>query len=220
MYKSHTKDPVAKYIVNNSLRLNDVQKSLINETMKLSYAVMLGSADSLQLLANMCKMIRAKKTLDIGMFTGYSALTIAQVLPPDGRVVTCDVSNQHEALAREHWRRAGVESRIDFRVGPAVNSLRRLLSDNAGEAGSYDFAFIDADKEGYADYYELCLRLVRPGGFIAFDNVLWGGAVLNEADQSSSTTALRQICQKLHADERVDVSILNSGDGVALAFVK
>uniref|UniRef100_A0A1I8J3V0 O-methyltransferase n=1 Tax=Macrostomum lignano TaxID=282301 RepID=A0A1I8J3V0_9PLAT len=139
----------------------------------------------------MCKMIRAKKTLDIGMFTGYSALTIAQVLPPDGRVVTCDVSTQHEALAREHWRRAGVESRIDFRVGPAVDSLRRLLSDNAGEAGSYDFAFIDADKESYADYYELCLRLVRPGGFIAFDNVLWGGAVLNEADQSSSTTALR-----------------------------
>ena len=153
--------------------------------------------------------------LEIGVFTGYSSLAVALALPAEGHIMACDVSEEYTAVARRYWAEAGVAERIELRLAPALETLDGLIA--AGAADSYDFAFIDADKEAYAEYYERALQLLRPGGLIAVDNTLWDGAVADPADQSADTVAIRAFNERLHQDARVDFSLVPIGDGLTLA---
>jgi len=160
------------------------------------------------------KLIGARQTLEIGVFTGYSALATALALPPDGRIIACDVNAEFTDIGRRHWEKAGVADKIDLRLAPATDTLDALIAE--GRSGSFDFAFIDADKTNYDNYYERCLQLLRVGGLIAIDNVLWDGEVARPA-QDADTAALQALNIKLHVDERVDLSLLSIADGVTLA---
>jgi predicted O-methyltransferase YrrM len=171
------------------------------------------SPDQGQFMALLIKLLGARRTIEIGTFTGYSALTVALALPDDGHVLACDVSDEYTRIGRQFWKQAGVGHKIDLVLAPALETLDARLS--AGEACSYDFAFIDADKSNYDGYYERCLKLVRVGGLIAFDNMLWGGAVAQPA-KDADTEALQALNAKLHRDDRVDLALLTIGDGLAL----
>jgi predicted O-methyltransferase YrrM len=162
------------------------------------------------------RLARARRCIEIGTFTGYSALTLALALPPRGRIVCCDLSEEWTAVARRYWKRARVAQKIDLRLGPALATLDALLA--RGGAGRYDFAFIDADKENYANYYERCLTLVRKGGLIAADNTLWGGTVAYPFTSDADTRAIRAFNRKLLRDRRVDIALLPIGDGLTLAL--
>ena len=168
-----------------------------------------------QFMALLVELIGAKRTLEVGVFTGYSSLCVALALPPGGRIVACDSSEEWTAVARRYWREAGVDGKIDLRLGPAVETLDSLLA--AGEAGRFDFAFIDADKTEYADYYERILELLRPGGLVAVDNVLWSGSVADPAKSDDDTVAIRAFNEKLLGDERVSLSLVPIADGLTLA---
>ena len=161
------------------------------------------------------RLIGAKRTVEVGTFTGYSALVVAEALPADGQVIACDVSAEWTAVGRPFWDRAGVASKIDLRLRPAVETLDTLIRD--GEAGNFDFAFIDADKANYDTYYERCLTLLRPGGVVGIDNVLWGGRVANEDANDVDTRAIRALNRKVQDDRRVQISMLPVGDGLTLA---
>ena len=161
------------------------------------------------------RLIGAKRTIEVGTFTGYSALVVAEALPADGQVIACDVSAEWTAVGRPFWDRAGVASKIDLRLRPAVETLDTLIRD--GEAGNFDFAFIDADKANYDTYYERCLTLLRPGGVVGIDNVLWGGRVANEDANDVDTRAIRALNRKVQDDRRVQISMLPVGDGLTLA---
>ncbi|HEX5082372.1 MAG TPA: class I SAM-dependent methyltransferase, partial [Blastocatellia bacterium] len=161
------------------------------------------------------KLIGAVKTLEVGVFTGYSSLCTALALPPNGRIVACDVSEEWTSVARRYWAEAGIADKVTLRVGPAVETLDALLAD--GQAGTFDFAFIDADKPNYDNYYERALKLTRKGGLIMFDNMLWSGKVADPSVQDDNTVALRALNEKLHHDERVFVSLLPLRDGISLA---
>jgi predicted O-methyltransferase YrrM len=167
-----------------------------------------------QFMALLVKLMGAKRCIEVGVFTGYSSLAVALALPPTGRIVACDVSEEYTQIARRHWEAAGVAGRIDLRIAPALETLDGLLA--AGDGG-YDFAFIDADKGAYADYYERLLALLRPGGLIAVDNTLWDGDVADAANQEPDTVAIRAFNEKLRDDERVDLSLVPIGDGLTLA---
>jgi caffeoyl-CoA O-methyltransferase len=156
-----------------------------------------------------------RRALEVGVFTGYSSTVVALAMPADGKLVACDISEEWTSVARRYWREAGVESKIDLHVGPALDTLDGLLA--SGHAGSFDFAFIDADKTSYDAYYERCLTLIRPGGLVAVDNTLWGGAVADAADQRESTLAIRHLNAKIAADSRVTASLVPIGDGLYLA---
>lgn len=168
-------------------------------------------------LALLVRLVGASTCLEIGTFTGYSALSVALALPEHGRLVALDVSKPYTDRARDYWREAGVDGRIDLRLGPGLETLDRMI---AGSEGPFDFAFVDADKPNYDGYYERALRLVRPGGLIAFDNVLWGGAVADPSVNDPDTAALRALNAKVHADPRVDMALATVGDGVLLARVR
>ena len=161
------------------------------------------------------RLIGAKRTVEVGTFTGYSALVVAEALPADGQVIACDVSAEWTAVGRPFWDRAGVADKIDLRLRPAVETLDTLIRD--GEAGNFDFAFIDADKANYDTYYERCLTLLRPGGVVGIDNVLWGGRVANEDANDVDTRAIRALNRKVQDDRRVQISMLPVGDGLTLA---
>ena len=166
-------------------------------------------------MALFAQSIGARKCVEVGTFTGYSALAVALALPPVGTIDACDISEEYMARAKRHWAAAGVAQKIHAHIGPAADSLKALLA--KGGEGAYDFAFIDADKTNYDTYYELCLRLLRKGGVIAIDNVLWSGAVVDPKVQDADTNALRAISAKLHADARVDVAMATIADGLYLA---
>jgi predicted O-methyltransferase YrrM len=168
-----------------------------------------------QFMALLVKLIGAARCIEVGVFTGYSSLAVALALPPTGRLVACDISQEYTAVARRYWVEAGVADRIELRIGPAMESLDALLAE--GGAGRYDFGFIDADKGGYPDYFERLLRLLRPGGLIAVDNTLWGGAVADPADEAPDTVAIRRFNERLRDDARVDLSLVPIGDGLTLA---
>jgi predicted O-methyltransferase YrrM len=168
-----------------------------------------------QLMQLLVRLMGARRTLEVGVFTGYSSLAVALALPEDGRILACDLSEEYTAIARRHWQAAGVAHKIELVIGPALATLDARLA--RGEAGRYDFAFIDADKGNYTGYYERALELVRPGGLIAVDNTLWGGAVADETDHSDDTVALRRFNQQLLGDGRVDLSLVPIGDGLTLA---
>jgi predicted O-methyltransferase YrrM len=161
------------------------------------------------------RLTEARKALEIGVFTGYSALAVASALPEDGKLIACDVSEEWTRIARRYWQEAGLSSRIDLRLGPAAETLAALLRE--GGAGSFDFAFIDADKDNNDVYYEACLKLVRPGGLIAVDNAIWGGRVADPAVQDAETEAIRALNLKMRDDPRVEACLLTVGDGVMLA---
>lgn len=167
------------------------------------------------LLQMLVRLLSARNTIEIGVFTGYSALAVALALPADGRVLACDVSDEYTRLARPFWERAGVTAKIELVLAPALQTRDRRLA--AGEAGRYDFAFIDADKANYDGYFERCLQLVRPGGLIALDNTLWSGRVAQAAEAGGDTAALQALNDRLVADERVDMALLPVGDGLTLA---
>lgn len=172
--------------------------------------------DQGQFMALLIQLIGAKKALEVGVFTGYSSLCIALALPSDGKLIACDISEEYTSIAKRYWKKACVTDRIDLRIAPALETLDQLLAD--GQANTFDFAFIDADKENYSNYYERALQLVRPGGLIAVDNVLWGGAVADPSVQDESTQAIRAFNQKLQWDERVSLSLVTIADGLTLAM--
>jgi predicted O-methyltransferase YrrM len=211
-------DAIVDYINEASLREGDVLRQLRAETSRMTMGGMQIGPDQGQFMALLVRLVGARKCLEVGTFTGYSSLVVALALPPDGKVVCCDVSEAYTAVARRYWAMAGVADKIDLRLAPAADTLDRLLAD--GEAGAFDFAFIDADKTGYDGYYEAALKLVRPGGLIIFDNVLWSGAVADPARNDEDTTALRALNLKLRDDARIDLSMLGIGDGVTLARVR
>lgn len=191
-----------------------LQQRLREETSRLPEARMQIGPDQGAFLAMMVRLIGAKRAIEIGTFTGYSALAVASALPEDGKLIACDVSETWTGIARRYWAEAGVADRIDLRLGPASATLEALL-ETCGE-NSFDFAFIDADKRSYDTYYEACLRLIRPNGLIAIDNVLWHGKIVDPAVQDEDTLALRAINQKVRDDNRVDHCLLTLGDGVLL----
>jgi caffeoyl-CoA O-methyltransferase len=207
---------VHRYLLEHSLREPAVCAELREATASHPHAGMQISPEQGQLMALLVQAIGAKRAIEIGTFTGYSALWVAMALPADGRLVCCDVNEEWTAIGQRFWAKAGVAPKIDLRIAPALETLDRLLA--AGGAGAYDFAFIDADKTGYDAYYERCLQCLRRGGLIAIDNVLWGGSVADPKRRSADTLALRALNRKIHRDERVAMSMLPVGDGVTLAL--
>ena len=207
-------DRLMQYVFAHSAREHPAQAALREATRTHPHAGMQIAPDQGQLMALLVKLLGAQRTIEIGVFTGYSALTVALALPPDGRVLACDVSDEYTRIGKPFWQQAGVQHKIDLVLGPALATLDARLA--AGEAGRYDFAFIDADKSNYDGYYERCLKLLRSGGLIAFDNTLWSGAVAKPA-KDADTRALQALNDKLHADERIDCALLTVGDGLTLA---
>ena len=209
---------LAGYIRSVSLREPEILRRLREETASHPMVSMQISPEQGQFMALLVAMLNAKRTLEIGVFTGYSSLAVALALPEDGRVTACDVSEEWTAIARRYWREAGVERKIDLRLRPAVQTLDDLIA--LGQGNGFDFAFIDADKANYANYYERCLTLLRPGGLIAVDNVLWSGKVADPAVNDEDTEAIRAFNLKLKNDERVWLSMLPIRDGLTLACKK
>lgn len=207
-------DSLYEYLLANSLREHPELAALREATRTHRRASMQIAPEQGQLMALLVKLLGARRTIEIGVFTGYSALAVALALPDDGRILACDVSDEYTRVAREYWQRAGVAHKIELVLAPAAQTLGARIA--AGDAGTYDFAFIDADKTGYDGYYEQCLQLLRPGGLIAIDNVLWKGAVAGPAD-SDDTRALQALNAKLHRDERIDLALVPIADGLTLA---
>jgi caffeoyl-CoA O-methyltransferase len=208
-------DRLYDYLLATSLREPPLLAELRAETAKLPMAGMQISPEQGQFMAFLVETIGARRTLEVGTFTGYSALCVALVLPAGGKVIACDISEEYTAVGRRYWQRAGVADKIDLRLAPALDTLGRLLAD--GGAGSIDFAFIDADKREYDGYYEAVLKLLRPGGLVAIDNVLWDGAVADPAKQDDDTRAIRALNEKVKTDARVSLSLVPIGDGLTLA---
>jgi len=208
-------DELAAYVLQVGTREPEVLTRLRDETAANPHHGMQIAPEQGAFLALLVELIGARRCIEVGTFTGYSSTAVALALPDDGRIVCCDVSEEWTAVARRYWREAGVADKIDLRIAPAAETLDRLLA--AGEEDTFDFAFVDADKTGYDGYYERALRLVRPGGLIALDNVLWGGEVLDEDSEDEATTAIRALNAKLADDERITLCLLPIADGVTLA---
>ena len=208
-------DAVLSYLRRVGMREHEDLRALREATASLPMAMMQISPEQGQFMALLIEMLGAKRCLEVGVFTGYSAMTVAKAMGPEGRVVALDVSEEFTAIARQHWQRAGVADQIDLRLAPAVDSLDAML--DAGEQNSFDFAFIDADKRNYQNYFDAALDLVRPGGIIAIDNVLWSGSVADSEDERPDTVAIRALNAALSKNERVTVSMVPIGDGLTLA---
>ncbi|MGH8112302.1 MAG: class I SAM-dependent methyltransferase [Rhodanobacteraceae bacterium] len=207
-------DTVYQYLLDHSLREHPEQVSLREATRSHPHGGLQISPEQGQLMALLVKLIGARRTIEVGTFTGYSALTVALALPADGKLLACDVSAEYTAIGKPYWQRAGVAQKIELVIAPAVQTLDARLA--TGEAAHYDFAFIDADKSNYDAYYERCLQLLRPGGLVAFDNTLWGGDVARPA-HDDDTRALQALNEKLHHDARIDLAMVPIGDGLTLA---
>lgn len=210
-------DKLYDYLLSVSLRETPLLKKLREETDLLESAAMQISADQGQFMALLLKMLNATRVIEIGTFTGYSAMVMALALPEDGEIICCDTSVEWTDIARRYWAKAGIEKKIDLRLAPALETLDSLVAD--GRSNSFDFAFIDADKINISNYFERCLQLIRPGGLIAVDNVLWGGAVADSANQETDTLAIREFNKRLVSDDRIDLSLVPIGDGLTLARV-
>jgi caffeoyl-CoA O-methyltransferase len=208
-------DSLYEYLLSVSLRESSLLRRLREETAVLPNARMQIAPEQGQFMALLVRLIGARRCLEVGVFTGYSSLAVALALPDDGRIVACDVSEEWTSVARRYWAEVGVAHKIDLRLAPALETLQRLRA--AGEAGTFDFAFLDADKENYLRYYELVLELVRPGGLIVADNTLWSGRVADPANSEAATVELRRFNERLLADDRVDLSVVPIGDGLTLA---
>jgi O-methyltransferase len=199
------------YLVGNSLRETPVQRALRAATRGIPGAGMQIAPEQGQFMQLLVRTLGARRCIEVGTFTGYSSLAVALALPPGGKIICCDLSEEWTSVARRYWKKAGVEKKIDLRIGPALETLTTLK-------GSFDFAFIDADKTSYARYFEHCLRLLRKGGLIAIDNTLWYGRVIDRRDRTADTRAIRAFNRKLHRDRRVELSLVPIGDGLTLAL--
>ncbi|HEX5829306.1 MAG TPA: class I SAM-dependent methyltransferase [Candidatus Limnocylindrales bacterium] len=208
-------DDVHAYVLAHGVREPAILARLRVETAAHPRAQMQIAPEQGAVLRLLVELLGARRCLEIGTFTGYSSLAVALALPPDGTIVCCDVSEAYTAIARRYWAEAGVAERVDLRIGPAVDTLDALLA--GGQAGTFDLAFIDADKRGYPAYWERCVELVRPGGVIAVDNVLWSGAVADPEVHDEDTLALREVNARIHADERVTPVLLAIADGMTVA---
>ena len=206
------------YLWEKGLDENPVLKRLREETENHPFALMQICPEQGALMANLVRLISAKKAIEVGTFTGYSALAVALALPEDGYLLACDISEEFTSIGKPYWEEAGVSENIDLQIAPAIETLKSKIED--GESNTYDFAFIDADKINYLNYYELCLDLIRPGGVIAIDNVLWGGSVIDSARTDEDTKAIREINDFIVSDKRVNISMIPVGDGVTLAVKK
>ncbi|MDP1708190.1 MAG: class I SAM-dependent methyltransferase [Gammaproteobacteria bacterium] len=209
-------DALYDYLIHVSVRETPLLTRLREETARDPLAVMQIAPEQGQFMALLVQLMGAKKTLEIGVFTGYSSLCVALALPADGRLVACDVSESWTQVAQRYWQEAGVQHKIDLHLAPARETLDQLLHN--GEGGTFDFAFIDADKTSYDAYYERTLQLLRPGGLIMFDNMLWGGSVADPGIQDDDTLAIRHLNEKLLHDKRVALSLLPVADGISLAL--
>jgi predicted O-methyltransferase YrrM len=210
-------EQIHQYLVSVSVREAPILRRLREETAPHPRAQMQIPPEQGQFMALLVQLMGARRTLEVGVFTGYSSLAVALALPSDGNIVACDVSEEFTSIARRYWAEAGVDQLIELRLKPALETLRELLAD-ASNHESFDFAFIDADKTNYEGYYECALELIRPGGLIMVDNVLWSGRVADPQEKDADTVALRAFNQKLFGDSRVSLSMLPLGDGVTLAW--
>jgi predicted O-methyltransferase YrrM len=209
-------DPLYQYLLANSVRESEILAKLRAETAEHPLVNMQISPEQGQLMGLLVQLIGAKKCLEVGVFTGYSSLAVALNLPDDGQIIACDVSDEFTSIAQKYWQEAGVANKIRLYVAPALETLDRLISN--GESGTFDFAFIDADKNNYGAYYDRCFQLVRQGGLILVDNVLWYGRVADPAmDNDKRTQAIKQINQQIYHDDRVQISLIPIGDGLTIA---
>jgi predicted O-methyltransferase YrrM len=208
-------DELYAWLFDNTVREAEPLRRLREETAGMEHAGMQIAPEQGQLMALLARLIGARRSIEIGTFTGYSALVIALAMPDDGRIIACDIDPKPTAVAQRHWRASGVAHKIDLRLAPALDTIRNLLAE--GAVGSFDMAFIDADKENYAAYYEHCLTLVRPGGLILLDNMLWTGSVADPSNRKPSTEAIRAVTKTIHADARVDCALVPIGDGLMIA---
>jgi predicted O-methyltransferase YrrM len=212
-------DPLYQYLLANSVREPEILAKLRAETAQHPLVNMQISPEQGQLMGLLVQLIGAKKCLEVGVFTGYSSLAVALNLPDDGRIVACDVSDEFTSIARRYWQEAGVSNKISLHIAPALETLDRLISN--GESGTFDFAFIDADKNNYGAYYDRCFQLVRQGGLILVDNVLWYGRVADPGmDSDKRTQAIKQINHQIYHDDRVQISLIPIGDGLTIARKK
>ena len=216
MAKTFISDPLYDYLLSVSLREPELLQALRQETASHPMSQMQIAPEQGQFMALLVKLMGAKQALEVGVFTGYSSLCVALALPDDGKLTACDVSEDYTHIARRYWEAAGVSHKIDLQIAPALETLDHLLA--AGAAGRYDFAFIDADKSSYPDYYDRTLQLLRPGGLMAIDNVLWSGRVADPQEQDNRTRLIRQFNEMLHQDERISLSVLAIADGLTLAL--
>ena len=208
-------EKLREYLLNVSVKESEILRELREETAQMEYSAMQISPEQGAFMSFLVELIQAKRTLEIGVFTGYSALVVAMALPEDGIVTACDVSEEWANVGMKYWKKAQVEDKINLRIAPALKTLDQLLSE--GKQGTYDFAFIDADKIEYQGYFDKSLELLRIGGLIAIDNVLWGGSVIDNFIQDSSTKAIREFNENLSSDPRVSISMVPIGDGLTLA---
>ena len=208
-------DRLYDYLLAHSLREPESLARLRAETASHPQVNMQIAPEQGQFMQMLVRLLGARRAIEVGVFTGYSSLAVVLAMPPDGRLLACDISEEYTDIARRHWQEAGVRDRIELVIAPAKETLDARLA--AGEAGQYDFAFIDADKSGYLSYYERLIELVRPGGLIVVDNTLWSGKVANPAYRDADTVTLREFNDILHADPRIDLSLLPLGDGLTLA---
>jgi caffeoyl-CoA O-methyltransferase len=217
MSRVHTPitDDLAQYIREVTLREPEALRRLRESTEDHPHASMQTSPEQGQFLHLTARVAGARKTLEVGVFLGYSSTWVALALPADGRIIACDVSEEYTARARQTWREAGVEEKIDLRIAPALETLDGLIA--AGQAGTFDMAFIDADKVNYGNYFDRAITLLRRGGLVAIDNVLWDGRVIDPEDRDANTEAIRAFNRKVHGDARVAISMATMGDGLTLA---
>lgn len=208
-------EKLREYLLRVSVRESPALARLREETAAHPRSAMQICPEQAQLMQLLVRLVAARRVIEIGVFTGYSSLAVAEALPDDGTILACDISDEYTTIARRHWQAAGVAEKIELVVAPALETLDERLA--RGEAGRYDFAFIDADKGNYLGYYERVLALLRPGGLVAVDNTLWSGAVADESDQLPDTVALRHFNERLLQDQRVDLSLVPIGDGLTLA---
>ena len=206
-----TSPSIEDYVAHTITRESKVAAQLRERTMRVPHGGMMTPPDTAALLGLMVRLIGARRAIEVGTFTGYGSLAIASALPKNGKLICLDISEERPAIGMPYWQRAGVAERIELRVAPALETLQALLEDGAGK---YDFAFIDADKGNYDRYYELCLKLIRPGGVIALDNMLWHGAVADTRVRDREAVGLRKLNAKIRDDKRVDAALLTVGDGL------
>jgi predicted O-methyltransferase YrrM len=211
-------DTLYDYLLSVSLQETDTQRALRDETNQMKEAMMQISPDQGQFMALLVKLLNAERIIEVGTFTGYSALSMAQALPDKGKLIACDINKEWTTMAQHYWQQAGVAHKIELHLASALDTLKSLIE--ACQNGQFDFAFIDADKQNYQHYYEHCLQLIRPGGLIAVDNVLWGGSVADDSDQQTDTIAIREFNRFVCQDQRVEMSLVPIGDGLTLARKK
>lgn len=209
-------DALYGYLLEMGLREPEVLRLLREATEAEELSVMRSAPEQGQFMAMLIRLTGARRVIEVGTYTGYATLWMALSLPDDGQIITCDISERWSFVARRFWEQAGVQERVALHLRPALQTLDELLE--RGEAASFDFAFIDADKENYGPYYEHCLQLIRPGGLIVIDNVLWGGSVIDDAKHDSATEAIRSFNRKLKEDQRIDLVMLPVADGMTLAL--